>query len=674
MPELPSPDGKFFPRNLTARADYLVRGNPSGSRPESGVDNCYPGLEFDQRNLEAGFLPSLRFDFHRREGSRVLRIDDGEPATTLGLLAADLGEDRPALYLRALCGRTTVDQSEEQAPTVNCAGMDGLDVWRRVHDLLPGRIAVLIGPRPERDSPAVRNAVGDLGGLRMTGAGFVQRGPDGTVEAAVLVADRARYLDEEGVIDPDVYQPGELTRSLCAPWQYDFRDCGCYYWAASKPDVTSSADGTVREVNFLRRDRSDPPAADLSSDDQGQRTSLELTYPDLIRNWNVLPVVLDDREQGELNVSGRGRARSGWRAGVSEDDVMGPEEVADELTTLAGVEHALCVEYLYAHYSLNAPILLPASADEATRRAHAAGQEVFSVAVDEMRHLRWVNEALGTLGRAPVLARAQEIERETDHRFGLEPLTPARLQWFVDVESPSRNSRADPIDPNGIDGMYVALHEALVKRPEQFPDADRLAHLVKLIIDEGGDHWRRFQAVQGHLAGLTEDQYLRPLASDTTDELNLRLLDISDQNYAMLLATLQESFARHDAAGGALMEQTRQVMRNMHEVNHVLAARGVGPRFTLPPAFRPVGGTAAGADVQRADGRFTQAAAAASARAREAVGALGGPAVRAMVIRHQADTEALLAVLARLDGGAARPARTPAGGAGGAGRGGGGGR
>jgi len=51
-------DWKIFPRNLTAKADYIVRGNSSGTRPESGVDNCYPGLEFDQRNLDKSFFPA----------------------------------------------------------------------------------------------------------------------------------------------------------------------------------------------------------------------------------------------------------------------------------------------------------------------------------------------------------------------------------------------------------------------------------------------------------------------------------------------------------------------------------------------------------------------------------------------------------------------------------------
>src|SRR4051794_15406138 len=67
-----APANKIFPRNLTARADYVVVGNPTNSRPEAGVDNCFPGLEFDQRNLDQRFFPGVVIYYHRADGARVI--------------------------------------------------------------------------------------------------------------------------------------------------------------------------------------------------------------------------------------------------------------------------------------------------------------------------------------------------------------------------------------------------------------------------------------------------------------------------------------------------------------------------------------------------------------------------------------------------------------------------
>src|SRR3712207_8764033 len=41
------------------------------------------------------------------------------------------------------------------------------------------------------------------------------------------------------LIDESIAGPGELTQSLCSPWQNDYRECGCYYWAASRPDYVN---------------------------------------------------------------------------------------------------------------------------------------------------------------------------------------------------------------------------------------------------------------------------------------------------------------------------------------------------------------------------------------------------------------------------------------------------
>ncbi|MFI8104440.1 LodA/GoxA family CTQ-dependent oxidase [Streptomyces sp. NPDC086023] len=622
MPDLPTPTGKIFPRNLTARADHVVRGNPAGTRTESGVDNCFPGLEFDQRNLDKRFFPGLVVDFHRQRpaapgvgllgGARVLAVTGGVAAAQ-GLTAEDLTVPGRPLRVQAVCGRTAVDQTEEQAPVRDCRGTSGTGVWRAVHDLLPGRIAVLLGA-----GDVGATTVSNLNQDRIAGNSFVQRGPGGQVVAAVLVADRARYLTDDGVIDPDDYEPGDLTRSMCAPWQYDFRDCACYYWASSKPDLTSSPDGSVPQMNYLRRDRAHTPDRP-GIDDRAP----EFTHAEVISEWNVLPVVLNDREDDSIGL-----------VPPAPVPALTKEKVIAELKRLATVEHALCVEYLYAHYSLAAPWELPASPPPSarTRAVHRAAREVFEVAVDEMRHLRWVNEALGTLGQSPVVGRAAEIDRDGPHPFALRPLTAEQLQWFIDVEAPSQNVGT------GVDGMYVQLHQTLVKRPELFPEAERLAHLIKLIIDEGGDHFRRFTAVKAHLEPVPPAEYLRPLGAGDGSPLQTQLLTLSDQYYALLLGLLNSTFTLKDRAGGVLMEQSITTMRHLHQINHMLAARGVGPRFTLPTAFA----TGAPALV---DGQVARAAAVAAINAAREIRTLGDQPTRQIINPQLAATEALLALL-----------------------------
>lgn len=554
-----APFGKIFPRNLTARAEFQVRGNPASTRPESGVDNCYPGLEFDQRNLDTAFFPGLAFEFHRPDGAPVRMVAATGVAAEKGLT----GNDRP-LYLWALCGRTMVDHSETNAPTFTCTGLAGLDVWRRVHDLLPGRIAILLGPTPGISSPGADVVGGNLNRFRVNNRSLVQRSDAGVVEAAVLVTDRSAYLDPDGVIDPTTYGPGDLTRSLCAPWQYDFRDCGCFYWAASKPDIVTSSDGQFPYLNFQRRDRTtNPPPTDLPV--LAGRRETELDYAELVSGWNVLPVVINDRENDSTTP-------------VEQIviDELDRDQVIAELRYLATVEHALSVEYLFAHYSLNAPLRLPANPTDVTRRIATAAQEVFSVAVDEMRHLRWANEALALLGAEPSLGRADRIGRSLDQPFTLQPLTPDRLDWFIEVEKPSQ------VVGTGVDGMYVRLHTSIDHQPELFPERDRLVHLLKLIIDEGDDHFHRFLAVKSDLSGLSPDEYLRALAEDAGSPATQGLRDLADQNYAVLLGALHTAFGLGDQGGGVIIEQARRAMFNLHETNHLLAARGVAPRFSLP--------------------------------------------------------------------------------------------
>ena len=91
---------KILPRNLTANADYVVDGNPSTSRPESGVGNTWPGLEYDDRTLERRFFPGLYFEFHRGEGAILTQVYEGSDPNIKGLTNEDL-----PLYLWAYIGK-----------------------------------------------------------------------------------------------------------------------------------------------------------------------------------------------------------------------------------------------------------------------------------------------------------------------------------------------------------------------------------------------------------------------------------------------------------------------------------------------------------------------------------------------------------------------------------------
>ena len=65
---------KLFPRNLTARADTLVRGNPVTTRPESGVENSWPGTRVRSPNAGEGFFPRARLRVSRRARNDPARI------------------------------------------------------------------------------------------------------------------------------------------------------------------------------------------------------------------------------------------------------------------------------------------------------------------------------------------------------------------------------------------------------------------------------------------------------------------------------------------------------------------------------------------------------------------------------------------------------------------------
>jgi hypothetical protein len=570
---------KLFPLNLTARADTMVRGNPVVTRPESGVENCFPGLEFDQRNLDKAFFPGLLFELHHDAGILLRDFDPGREAAKL-LKRADVQQ---GMYLAFVQGVFALPDASSAPRLLRFSPPAGLNSWRFVRDLEPGRVAIaLCGEQTFRglaDGEPSAETVETWFRTRKN-----RREGGDTAPFLLLFGERSRFLTEEGVIDPALIGAGDLTRSLCSPWQYDFADCGCFYWASNKPDLVSSPAQPQQILNFQRRDRSEKGDAATRAEDwilkyEGRWDDERhiLRHAEMLDAWEALPFVVGGRETDRYTPS---------RAALAHP-LLTRAQIIERLRDLAQVEHALAVEYLYAFYSLGIPAR-PEDGPQPDPRVRTAGEEIFHIAVDEMRHLRAVNEILIELGEAWVLGRASVIGRDYDgngrafqQRFELVPLSRAQLDWFIKVERASQNDHSQ----DTIDGMYTLILHSIAASDE-FPaeQKQRARQLVKVIIDEGMEHFRRFTRARDALRELPEASYLKVrgaplrLAEGHPDRV---LQDTADAAYVVVLRALGYVFQMGDRQRGVMMETARRAMYNMDDAARSLALRGVGAMFDL---------------------------------------------------------------------------------------------
>ena len=282
--------------------------------------------------------------------------------------------------------------------------------------------------------------------------------------------NRARYLNENGVIDPAEYIPGELTRSLCSPWQYDFALCGCFYWASNKPDMVKRDKDSAQLSNFQRdRSQGEPhiePIIDYARWEGNLANNI--SEHEMINGWEQLPGVFNSTEGRSVDIENT--------VSLPDSDILDRNAVISALIDLATVEHGLMIEYLYAYYSLDTQAFDEDS--DARARVNSAAGTILSISIDEMRHFRWVNEMLLLLGATAELGRFNELPdadndgRVIEHTFSLESLSPDRLQWFITVEAPS-----DQIDVQGatdtIDGMYTRLLLSIAQDNEYTEDEEK---------------------------------------------------------------------------------------------------------------------------------------------------------------------------------------------------------
>jgi hypothetical protein len=543
-----APPVKLIPRNVAAlrpgqdaaAATALVAGNSVATRLESGVGNCFPGLEFDARNLERRFFPFLEIDI----GDQVMQIVsvDVDAVASAGLSAAD-----KRIY-------RTIAGDLDQARSWSVDRITG-------HFGPLGQLAFKLSDLNSRSSGAGRLPPDAWTAARLLTENspvtlVLSRRPAATT--LTLTGNRVRYLDDDGAL-ARMFSPGELTQSLCSPWTHDFRDCTCFYWASNHPDIAlpplptpAPAEGDPRwnlATAWERADRSiEAPPVEKSA---GAADRALIPHHTINRDWQRLNFVLERREQ---LVPYRSRA---FNAQPLPDQTM----LVRELRYAAGIELAVMQEYLTAAWSLQEPDAQPAMLRDDLRAAFA---EILRVAIGEMRHLRAVNDVLARFPTpapfVPALAVASQIPLGPPGQFRaveFRPATAAVLKQFAAIEAPSQ----------GVDGVYARILATL----ESGAGDDEQQQTIRTVMAEGEDHWQTFLFVMEWLGRHQEPTYLRTAALSPPPRDNAAHV-LLQQRYQTLLGNLFDAYTLRIPAGASAINLARGSMLGANGIEGALDA------------------------------------------------------------------------------------------------------
>lgn len=260
--------GPLTPRNLSAQLHYVAAGNPVSTRPLTSVSNCTPGLEFDMRAVWRRIFAGIEL---REWDNLVIRMDaDAKVPRLRNLEGHRLLRVNGQQMMTQAIGPSPADvegQSVVLATAANPFGIAPLE-WSNA---LAHILHTHAGKKVKCDFTA--KPVG-LKQARWTG----EKGSYTTVELEV----RPFFEKNSAVISAALAKPGELTQGLCSPWQNDYRECSCYYWASARPDyvnVEASPSGASKGDNWMQKVRNGEYVADDYVDTR------IFHYDDLFYGW-----------------------------------------------------------------------------------------------------------------------------------------------------------------------------------------------------------------------------------------------------------------------------------------------------------------------------------------------------------------------------------------------------
>lgn len=262
---------KIRPANLTAQLHYQAEGNPPSTLPDSAISNSFPGLECDFRNVWRRIFVGIQL--HEADNYVVAADPEHEDLVGHRLLYVD---DQP-LAVQAIGPVAPASPDGAIVSAGNPSGAWALEWSNALADALArhqGRTVscwFTTGPEPSPVLPPSPDERHTLRRAELHVRPFFARSASGEVLP---------------VIDEALLEPGELTQSLCSPWQNDYRECACYYWAASRPDyvnVEPNESGESVGNSWLSKERE--PKGYVLDDRVDPRL---VSYDDLFRDWQGL--------------------------------------------------------------------------------------------------------------------------------------------------------------------------------------------------------------------------------------------------------------------------------------------------------------------------------------------------------------------------------------------------
>lgn len=261
--------------DFTSQLHYRGMGNPICVLPRTAISNCFPGLEFDFRNLwrrafkgitlieNNNFVLEGEDKLSKLKHHRLVGIDKGDGQGPQPTMVITKGPTFPDSGNNTLIttdnpnGVSFMEWSNSLASVLQMQGekVDGYFTKEKSYEEV-----VFTGKELNEENKKLKK---------------------------VTLTVNTFFEENSAAFTNEIVRPGELTQGLCAPWQNDYRECACYYWAASRPDyvnVVPGEDGVSTGDNWMSKKRSGSYIPDDRKD------SRFISYDDLFKNW-----------EGELN-------------------------------------------------------------------------------------------------------------------------------------------------------------------------------------------------------------------------------------------------------------------------------------------------------------------------------------------------------------------------------------